>query len=735
MAIEYKFYLDELEIEEPVGFSQALELSLKRDDNLHGMQFEASTSTLQFYAEAFDYLHDRKETELLQADVIFKALYRCDPLSEFELLIQGRLNFGRYNEDCGTLCLISLPLESDTCEVTFKNRYDQKVDIDKQKGYDGQTVLPDYAMINVPKTMQAKHLLVGTIGYVKLGGYSFDTSIIPLSTNPTFYVRPIYERAILNSIDDGQVDVVSSEYGAEGAFDIAVSPQLLFADNESCFSGPFHATFRLKGSYNLNAPNVSIQTVQLIIIESEDITSSNDTDIIRFQYDLLHDAETAVGSFDQTFSDDFTVRPGFGLYALFGFASVGLGSGVEGNITWHEDTGIDITANKACPATEVKASMVHELLSRAVESVTNYCMRVKSQYYGRTDSQPFSFEKDGCGGLRWLTSGLKIRRAEQDNFFVSPKELIEGLQAIDNIGMGIEADPDIPGKFLLRLETLEYFYNEEELFFHDNIPQAASEVQENKFYSKILIGYDKWEVQKINGLDEINSNREYHTGLTSVSNTLDMTSNLVAGSYALETTRQQTFADTGRADTSYDNETFIITAERNGVYSIEFEQGNITDPSNIYSPETTYNYNLSPLRNLMRWYRSIINSYASVSDSDSKLFFSSGTANLKASGAVPPNAIDHDCIIENQIIYENQDLWISQFAKATGYTPLYKNEIITYEYPMSITEYHKVKANPYGYIRYQCGKNGKIQKGYVQEIKYRHGQGKATFILKKKYGS
>src|SRR6187551_461294 len=105
------------------------------------------------------------------------------------------------------------------------------------------------------------------------------------------------------------------------------------------------------------------------------------------------------------------------------------------------------------------------------------------------------------------------------------------------------------------------------------------------------------------------------------------------------------------------------------------EQGNVTNPANIFSPSTIYNYRISPIRNLMRWYKSIAPSYVNISDSSNKLFFSSGTGNLIAYGKMT----DPACRLESMELQENQNLFVTQFADQVEATPLWKNESFTYE--------------------------------------------------------
>lgn len=722
--MNWLFYLDDTEIEEPTGFED-IELSVKRDEKMHGMTFEAATSPLEFYGAAYTYLKEQKETYGIRANVRFRALAACDSY-DYEEVLSGRLNFGKYKEKCGSVCTISIPWEQESCEIVLKARYDQKVDMDNNLGVDGSSPLPDYAGLAVEKELLAHDLLAATEGYVSEDGDTIDLDIFTDLTQ-NFVVRPTYARQLYANINDSQLLPTVFAASDNGFNDAVISPVLLLDDVIACFDGNFSYQVRLKGSYNYSYTFGNIENVRLVVARGEYPGSLT----ILHQQALSFAGGTAVGTFDFTYSGTAALAQGEGFYAYFESdgAEIGL-AGLEGSVTFDPETYINISGVKSCPSTTADLYLIHEALSRVTEAVTNGCVRVKSSYYGRTDSEPFSFDEDGCGGLRTVTSGLKIRKAENDKYFESVKNLIEGLNAIDNIGMAVEEDPDIPGMFLLIIEDLNYFYRNEEILRHDAIPNGDTDMEETRHYSKIDVGYKKWEVENINGLDEIHSTRQYNTSIDTVNSTLDITSSLVAGSYPIEITRQQSFAETGAADTKYDNETFIICMVRTGYMynTIEVDKGNITGGQNLFSPSTIYNYRISPVRNLMRWYKSIAAGFTGLANSFNKLFFSSGTGNIQASGIMT----DDDCRLENASLAENQTLFVTNFANQSDYTPLWKNEQITYEYPMSIKDYKAVKANPYGYIAAQCG-NDDFLNYWIKEIKFKPSRGFATFILRRKY--
>jgi hypothetical protein len=748
MVMNYLFYLDDLEIEEPMGFD-TLELSIKRDDTYHGMTFEAATSPLQFYKAAFDYLKNKYETEGVKANVTFKAYSTCGNY-DYEEILSGRLNFGKYKESCGDQCMISLPWEQDSCDIVLKSRFDQKVDIDKATGADNFTPLPEYNALGIETELPAHNLKTGTEGYVADEGDAIDLSIFAEAFAKSF-VRPSYGRHIDQSLNVSQLDPAVFAASNNGVNDSVLSPIVLLDPvNEECYDGNFDYEVRLKGSFDIQyikegdpTPVTSVFRFMGAIGKGEFNANQNPegatfppviTSLGYQSIDPGPDINHWVGTFDISFSGTTAMATGDGFYAFLTWEPTGPFNGVTmiGNITFDPETYVKVQGIRSCPATTADLYMIHETLSRATEAVTNRCVRVKSSYYGRTDSEPFSFDADGCGGLRSVTSGLKIRKAPEDKFFASVKDLIDGLNAIDNIGMAVENDPDITDAELLIIEDVDYFYQDIEILRHDAVPKADTDVEETRHYSKINVGYKKWEVEEVNGLDEFNSNRQYNTSIDTVNSTLEITSGLVAGSYPIEITRQQSFADTGAADTKYDNETFIICMQRSDypVYDqLMVEQGNVTNAANIFSPNTIYNYRISPIRNLMRWYKSIAPSYVNISDSANKLFFTAGTGNLIASGMMT----DPTCRLESMELQENQNLFVTHFANPDDYTPLWMNEIKTYDYSISLADYRAIKATPYGYISVQCG-SGDYIKYWIKEIKYRLNEGTGTFILRRKYG-
>lgn len=734
-----RFFLDSLEIDEPQGWS-SLEISIKRDDDFHGIGFEASTNQLDFYGIGRQYINYIKATQGLKASITFRAEEAC--AGDTETILQGRLNMGKYRERCGTECFVSLPIETESCEATFRNKFEQKVDVDKLRTQNGIGVLEAYAQLGITIQLPTKNIDYRSNGAVAPAG---DTEPVVFSTpgggsEAYALVRPEYVEENTNIHDTHLTGGTNIGYSGPHGIFIPLSSQVLFnEDNANCFLQPILVNGRLKGRITMpGVSNLDVYSVRLNgELDGEWPINDPNQDIEQTTLGIgINTDVDGPFEFDVSMTSLNWMPLNNGADGIYFYLALhqNPGANFNGTVVFDPETFISFTTVQACPPTDTKSYLVHELLSRVTENITDNCMRVKSSFYGRTDSQPFAFDRDGCGALRMATSGLKIRNADKATFFISPSDLINGLRCIDNIGMGVEPDTTIPGRFLLRIEDLDFFYQDFEIFRCVGITLIDTEVEEARDFSLVKVGYKKWQTLANFGLDEFNSDRQYHLAIQTINNALDITSVLVAGEYPITVTREQQFASSSSIDTTYDDENFIICLKRLTYNTFIVEQGGIVNPQNIFNPETVYNYRISPVRNLMNWYRSLINAYPTLGDSVNKLYFSSGTGNIFASGQLFDGyGYSTDlCKKEAVDIKENMDLFVTAFRDVLKYTPLWRNETVTFDYPMSFKNYNAIKDKRYGYISYQCG-NGEFKKGWIKNITWNPGPGNATFVLRKKW--
>jgi hypothetical protein len=221
------------------------------------------------------------------------------------------------------------------------------------------------------------------------------------------------------------------------------------------------------------------------------------------------------------------------------------------------------------PATTSKVFAINETISRIAESITNNNVKAYSEYFGRTDSEPYSHSADGCGSLEVLTNGLRLRRQENkilgktNLFTLSLQDIWEGLNPIHNIGIGLEPDTNRAGYNRLRVEPWNYFYNNTVVLSCTNINKISRKVYEKEIFSTFQFGYQKWEAEEYTGLDEFLTKRTYRTTLNQIKNDFVKLSKFVYSGYALEITRRK--GDDNSKDWRYDKDVFGICLMRNRI--------------------------------------------------------------------------------------------------------------------------------------------------------------------------
>lgn len=743
--INWGIYINDVLVEEPQGWSEVV-MNIKRDDNWHGIFFEASSSALIFYGNGAALLMAEKDSNGLAATATFRAEATCDGSAAVDIL-EGTFDFGTYVKRCGSTCSVQIAIEQSGCALTMRNRYDQKVDIGSNIAFDKITQLDPYTGLNIDLELLPQVISIGneaemedtpmteiisdnvnwgdSDGFNNYKGYMCPP--LPVVTNAslgTFNASPI--------IDICAPTVSATNRPPYPDFPTTSATTSLMGDIICDLVGT-EASFRIKGSATAvlggggPSPSVGMSVVIFKLPAGLDGTIAANW-IEEYDVNIVNLVASGTQAFDLSATVSLSIVQGDFIWFGIRTAGASLVQISSFTVTFDPETFFKLLTSESCQSSQADVAMINEVGSRIIESVTDRCLTMKSDYFGRYDSQPYTSSVDGCGSLRILTNGLKIRRAITSNHFLSMRDYFDGLRGIDNIGMGIEDNAVVGFGKWLRIEPVEYFYKNIKILELNYIPDAQSALVPEMGYSVIKIGYQKWEVEKVNGLNEFNSNKEFRTSLSTINNTLDATTAFVAGGIPIEITRQQSFITTGSADTKYDDETFIICVERGG-YDYIVEKGNIDNPANIFSPTTAYNWRIRPIYNLLRWFKSIAQTYVNLVNSTSRVLFSSGTGNYIAEGELPAGDL---CKIESVVLAENDNIGISDFADQTAGTPIFQPETITFTYPLSVADYIALKNNPYGYIEYQCG-NGTFDKGFIKTIAYKPTQGEAVFTLIKKW--
>jgi len=732
-------------IAEPIGWNET-EIVVKRNKEFHGIFFEYSLNKLRYHGTAYTILKDAYETLGIDAEAELLIEYKCDDSDTFDEFYTGKFAFNQIKIEEGNGCFIEIPIEQIGCVNTFLNRKDQKVNLNSNEDFDGNALTPYTGLNEVlafpPKEILLQNKLNSGIDIDEIQGriagqswvWFYTTGFINVTTQEIETLDPIQYTVdggvagnlvqLFNNNNGLQTISPSTTYEAANNYDVVVN---IDADIfEQAVAGTFGKQDREL-------------TVNLWLLH---VNSSGTT--IKQSVNLYSSGLQVLGAND-TFSDNvnvnstntFSCDENDRFYLYFNVNRFYTAGGLnqiylsQFKATYNAAE-FEISTLSLFKTTSSKVAYINEALSRTVEAITNDCIRVRSDYYSRTNSQPYSREIDGCGGLRVITDGLNIRKKLLSDGTVPPitvsfDDMINGLDPIDNIGYGIENDPSRAGFKQLRVEPFEYFYNFSTSLTLKGIAQIETSVDESRIYSQINIGYNKWESEEFNGLDEINTSRTYRTILNSVKNTLTKVSGFIASGYALEITRRK---GTNSNDWRFDKDIFIVQLRRRGIaVFVEFFNNTQLLFQNLITPFTTYNIRLSPIRNLMRWFPIIQASWSKQATTPIELKFTDGTANYKAETQILVNG----CLpeVNNFLLSESRNVSKNDLLGVTP-DPIFEPELIKFDFPLSYQQFNIIRQQPYNKIKI-IGNFGETS-GWIDTINYKPNTGIASFTLLKQYG-
>jgi len=712
-------------INEPVGFDSLI-IKIQRHSLYKGVNFEYGLSSIEVDdPNGYNLIKKAYESAGVNAKVNLKIEYKCQECKDcYETLMEMRLVYELYESGNESYCYTKVGLEPIGCRMLWKVNEDVKVNLESLLGFDGVTPLQPYEYLGKEIDLPSKAILFTNIGKQEeesMGGFTVGNGVG--SGNPldaTLYFHIPFSLVLFNEI---------SEFNP--LIDIENDGVALNIDDNYFFKPEKSAT------YNINA-NIKAR------VEQEGATTFHNTTKLQvwkknISGNILLDEivyPTQSGSFgsptnlniDEAYSGIFTLDVGDKITMVFKIRSyVDIDDLCPLKLYVLEDTNIKITTLDITDSSPCKQFLINETFSRIVEATTNGCMRVYSQLLGRNDSQPYP-STDGCASLISITKGLFIRQVNkmkdentQPVFSVSFKEVFEAVNAIYNIGCVVEFDQNRPDYECIRIEGADYFYkNTVALDLGEVI--VMKKINAKEIYNIFKFGYEKWEAEEYNGLDEFLTKREYKTNLQ-IKSTFERICKFIASGYAIEITRRQG-NDTSK-DWRYDNDTFVICLKRGEDGGIMVEQGHITGAENIIDPDTILNFRISPVRNAMRWIRELFKGFKN--QSDSKIDFTSGDGNYYAKGMYTGA-----CASENIEIAENESVTPNKFINDQHPVPYLSPEIdLIKDYPLSYEGYKTIKANPHGLFAYTTG--GVQYYAWLNNIEYNPSEGKADFNLIPKF--
>lgn len=726
-----------------------IELMLERSDKWHGFidYMDNSLTDLRFYGNAYTVLLAAYAADGVDADVNLLIEMQCADGDTYEQVYLGKVNFTTLENICKTAeCYVSVACGSTGCVTDLKNRMDTKVDLESLTAFDG-AVMTAYTGLGVDTTMPGVPVQRLTRWSIANGTswQVLDNVFRLYYQTAQIYMAFDWNEATLNECLITNPSANNFQYQNFGGNNSILLRQEYdgiweYAEEKATFDcyGSVTINIELDGEFTIASVDGFTYNAGVVLVYGNDTDGYTSVTLqsITGCTGCTSDTETISVSDSET----FIMRPGDRVYLTLNISelrySTGGGGDSIGNpalitVTMNTST-IEMIDNSLCNSSDAKSYMVNETLSRTAEAITDGCLKVYSDYYGRTDSEPWNvndvnlgspYNVNGCGSMRAFTNGLLIRGAVlQDDTIPTMKmsfeELMTGLQAIDNVGWGIESDPY--GGSLVRVEQWQYFYDDTVILTCTYAPDVTEKVIQGGMYSQAKVGYQKYETESTNGLQDVFGNRTYRTALAAIKNTYERLCSFIASDKAMEITRRLYGSNTN--DFKYDNDAFIICVEKiYGNYEAErfnFDQyGWGTD--NVLFPTYMYNVRITPTNNLLR-HLNLLNEQPSA-----EYTFTDGNGNFTARFTTSGDS----CF---NLAEWTEDQTIGSTVLDDAFALCIRETIsVEFEYPLSNDDWQTLQANPYGTIAYSCA-DGVLKYGYIKSISYNPMIGMATFNLIKK---
>lgn len=714
----------------PKGWD-GIELIAKRDITYIGMFFDF-TIKLDFFCNGGgkEFIDDVYDNYGIDANITILIEEDCDESGMYEEVYTGTLDLETYQRtytqpEYTTVAVVQAgPLQ------VIKSRLDTKIDLTKLETIDG-TALTAFTYGPYDLHLHSKAIILSS-KFSCPGGSNTPVNVnvsdstaglnFPMNLTIEYDELPsVYDYVNFPSVGAISDSIPDSMFiaGESGTYTISYDIQGVFSD-----SYDQARTYNLSLAYRVNGGATAI-------------------------YDwgsLGHPAGEATYALNSsgTLTLNLSANDTFCIYlAVSGYSSITdptdpLYTLVLNDGSYVKFSKETITADSTC-----KAIAIHEAFARVCQSITNSTDAFRSNFFGRLNSEPNAYTANGCGSFTAITNGFQIRQfpiVDQFNTdgdllqagkppFTSLRELFDSCNAIYNLGLGIEQSGT---DYFIRVEPKEYFFSQDVLLQIPNIKGLKKTIANDFYFNQFIGGFEVWQqdgTQGVNGLDEVNTKREYVLGVKKFDKKLEVLSKLIGGAYPLEVTRRKSFSSFPTTNYQYDDKNFIICLNRdvNGLGEPENlitaeKDENYPGTTNILSPSTTYNERITPGRIVRNWLKWLTPSIIKNNSVLKAIKFSFGEGNYKMTSQGTDAC---DCM---DFIDEGADLEVLVPNANTNYNPLFVPEIIEFNAPLSLADYKLIKANPTRCIEVSTN-DVDYDRAFIMQVKYRPSKGEASFVM------
>ncbi len=388
----------------------------------------------------------------------------------------------------------------------------------------------------------------------------------------------------------------------------------------------------------------------------------------------------------------------------------------------YEESSVSFYTDTEFTASETKAYLIHEAFNQVSDAIADKDTAFQSIFYGRTDSGKISYDNDGEGSMLAITNGDNIREKAGKGVFCNFKQLFNSANAVHNIGMEIANET-------IRVEPLSFFYSNERSCTLEYVKDIRSSLAVDRFINHITVGYANWETEFANGLDEPNTRHEYSTVIQALNNKLELISDYIASSYAIEVTRRKNVKLFPKEDFKYDNNNFWLCVKRDGLdFAAELLADAFVSASNMIAKDTALNLRMTPGRMLLAHINKITAGLQTIGG-DIKFINGDGNTDFVSTKTDVGHQEDYN---EEPLAENTSFAWNDSDARDV--LPIWMPIYDEFEFPLTEALRTQINNRPYGYIEFFKYSNERY-KGYIESMEENLENGLTKFKLLRKYGN
>lgn len=670
-----------------IGYDE-IEQDIKRSKTSRGLTLNI-IQNLEFIGKMRDYILQKYVEKGVYYKIISQNLK--SNFNDFELASEGVLSLKTLKyDDIKATCDFR---ESKFDEV-FRANIKEVYELDRSKDIEGRT-LPAIEK----KFMQWRSKEIFLRSELRAEPYN-NSFVSDVTITPMMVARPVSDDDVTSTYDPFVADPI-------GGADVSVSNMFLIDNSRPKF---------LKLNLDIDV-SISAYTLAQIHIYRYN------TDSLAYVERIQIGSNFTTSGQDVVFNSDYEIEVGIDDYLMLG---IDIDSGTYTvdvntcNIIVEEDSFYEPLNSEDRTIEVLPIYNAFERIVKIMDSTVNF----KSDYI-----------QENWSGLV-VTLGQTIRHMERGEEKVSFlkasfEQLYKATHTVDPIAYGIRLVNNIT---TLEIEHISTFFGDDEIIDFGLLSDLETEVNNDLIYGSIKVGYSNSEkIEDVFGYQATHGVNTWSFPVNDNDNVYDATCDAIADPVQAELTFRKQFSEFPDEDWKYDKDLFVFDC---GEYTypstnIKFfipyawQEHFASQPTGVYSPDTGYNYRLSPVNCLYRHDINFNHEYAKNAYETKQLQFTDTTGNAELSTT----------LISGTARKERDDINISDLRNGLF-------EPLTVSGKASLTDllYGQLngkEANPniYQTCRWRYA-NGAIGRGYIESVKIKNGnnKGAVTAELTKKNG-